>query len=87
MWIPHDFVGMSRNAHARDAYPGISHNHWRSSRLHKTLVTSVTLVLTMFSKSAKRQKTLQLAVLQFLATLTLKEYMKEYKCICVPLTM
>ena len=49
--------------------------------------TSVTLVLTMFSKSAKRQKTLQLAVLQFLATLTLKEYMKEYKCICVPLTM
>ncbi len=42
----HDFVGiMSRSAHARDAYPGISYRLWRSSRIHRTLVTSVTLVL------------------------------------------
>ena len=41
-----DFVGiMSRSVHARDAYPGISYHLWRSSRIHRTLVTFVTLVL------------------------------------------
>ena len=42
----HDFIGIiSRSAHARNAYPGFSCRLWWSSRIHRTLVTSLTLDL------------------------------------------